>query len=220
MHHFDEIFGIAAGRHGGEAALNQKLDKPLSPEELAAIPDDRWLSTMTKSIFQSGFNWKVIENKWDGFEAAFDGFDPGRCAFIDDDRFDALLQDRRIVRNGAKVATVRDNAAFLLDLRAQGGAGTVLGGWPSEDYIGLLDLLKDRGARLGGATGQYAMRFCGRDSFILSRDVTARLIAEGVIDKPATSKAARRAVQAAFNTWMEQSGRSLTEISRVLAMSI
>lgn len=220
MHHFDEIFGIAAGRHGGEAALNQKLDKPLSPEELAAIPDDRWLSTMTKSIFQSGFNWKVIENKWDGFEAAFDGFDPGRCAFIDDDRFDALLQDRRIVRNGAKVATVRDNAAFLLDLRAQGGAGTVLGGWPSEDYIGLLDLLKDRGARLGGATGQYAMRFCGRDSFILSRDVTARLIAEGVIDKPATSKSARRAVQAAFNTWMEQSGRSLTEISRVLAMSI
>lgn len=220
MHHFDEIFGIAAGRHGGEAALNQKLDKPLSPDELAAIPDDRWLSTMTKSIFQSGFNWKVIENKWDGFEAAFDGFDPGRCAFIDDDRFDALLQDRRIVRNGAKVATVRDNAAFLLDLRAQGGAGTVLGGWPSEDYIGLLDLLKDRGARLGGATGQYAMRFCGRDSFILSRDVTARLIAEGVIDKPATSKSARRAVQAAFNTWMEQSGRSLTEISRVLAMSI
>ena len=220
MHHFDEIFGIAAGRHGGEAALNQKLDKPLSPDELAAIPDDRWLSTMTTSIFQSGFNWKVIENKWDGFEAAFDGFDPGRCAFIDDDRFDALLQDRRIVRNGAKVATVRDNAAFLLDLRAQGGAGTVLGGWPSEDYIGLLDLLKDRGARLGGATGQYAMRFCGRDSFILSRDVTARLIAEGVIDKPATSKSARRAVQAAFNTWMEQSGRSLTEISRVLAMSI
>ena len=220
MHHFDEIFGIAAGRHGGEAALNQKLDKPLSPDELAAIPDDRWLSTMTKSIFQSGFNWKVIENTWDGFEAAFDGFDPGRCAFIDDDRFDALLQDRRIVRNGAKVATVRDNAAFLLDLRAQGGAGTVLGGWPSEDYIGLLDLLKDRGARLGGATGQYAMRFCGRDSFILSRDVTARLIAEGVIDKPATSKSARRAVQAAFNTWMEQSGRSLTEISRVLAMSI
>lgn len=220
MHHFDEIFGIAAGRHGGEAALNQKLDKPLSPDELAAIPDDRWLSTMTKSIFQSGFNWKVIENKWDGFEAAFDGFDPGRCAFIDDDRFDALLQDRRIVRNGAKVATVRDNAAFLLDLRAQGGAGTVLGGWPSEDYIGLLDLLKDRGARLGGATGQYAMRFCGRDSFILSRDVTARLVAEGVIDKPATSKSALRAVQGAFNTWMEQSGRSLTEISRVLAMSI
>lgn len=220
MHHFDEIFGIAAGRHGGETALEDKLGKPRPPEELASVPDDRWLSTMTRSIFQSGFNWKVIENKWNGFEEAFDGFDPGRCAFMDDDRFDALLKDTRIVRNGAKIATVRDNAAFLLDLREQGGAGKVLGGWPSQDYIGLLDLLKDKGARLGGATGQYAMRFCGRDSFILSRDVTARLVAEGVIDKPATSKSALRAVQGAFNTWMEQSGRSLTEISRVLAMSI
>ena len=96
----------------------------------------------------------------------------------------------------------------------------MFGGWPSEDYVALLEMLKKRGSRLGGTTGQYAMRFAGRDSFILSRDVTARLIAEGVIDKPATSKKAMRAVQEAFNSWQEESGRSLTEISRVLAMSI
>lgn len=220
MLHFDELFDIAAGRHGGDDALNAKLSRPKSAADLAAIPEDRWLSTLTKCVFQAGFNWKVIEAKWDGFEAAFDGFDVGRCAMMDDDRFDALLQDTRIVRNGAKIATVRDNAAFLLELRDGGGAGQVLGGWPSEDYIGLLEKLKSDGSRLGGTTGQYAMRFSGRDSFILSRDVTARLIGEGVIDKPATSRTAMRAVQAAFNTWMDQSGRSLTEISRVLAMSV
>lgn len=171
-------------------------------------------------MFQAGFNWKVIEAKWDGFETAFGGFDVGRCAFMDDETFDALLQDTRIVRNGTKIASVRENAAFLLELRDEGGAGHVLGGWPSADFIGLLALLAERGSRLGGASAQYAMRFAGRDSFILSRDVTARLIAEGVIDKPATSKKAMTAVQSAFNTWMDQSGRSLTEISRVLAMSL
>jgi len=171
-------------------------------------------------VFQAGFNWKVIEAKWDGFEAAFDGFDIGRCALMDDEKFDALLQDARIVRNGTKIATVRDNAAFLLELRDEGGAGQVLGGWPSSDYVGLLDLLKRRGSRLGGTTAQYAMRFAGRDSFILSRDVIARLIAEGVVDKAPASKKAMAQVQAAFNTWMEQSGRSLSEISRVLAMSL
>ena len=155
----------------------------------------------------------------DGFETAFDGFDTGRCAFMDDEKFDQLLQDTRIVRNGTKIAAVRDNAAFLLELRGEGGAGRVLGGWPSSDYIGLLEMLKKRGSRLGGSTAQYAMRFAGRDAFILSRDVTARLIAEGVIDKPATSKTAMKAVQAAFNEWMAQSGRSLSEISRVLAFS-
>ncbi len=220
MHHFDEIFTLAADRHGGPNALNEKLSKPKSLAELAAMPDDRWLSIITKTVFQAGFNWKVIENKWDGFETAFDGFDVGRCAFMDDDKFDSLLQDTRIVRNGTKIAAVRDNAAFLLELREEGGAGQVLGGWPSTDYVGLLAMLGQRGSRLGGASAQYAMRFAGRDSFILSRDVTARLIAEGVVDKAPTSKKAMAAVQQAFNTWMDQSGRSLTEISRVLAMSL
>ena len=220
MRHFDELFDISAGRHGGAAALEAKLSKPTPAAELAKMPEDRWLATMTKCIFQSGFNWKVIEAKWDGFEAAFSGFDVGRNALMDDATFDALIQDTRIVRNGTKISAVRDNAAFLLELRDEGGASKVLGGWPSTDYIGLLDLLKTRAARMGGTTGQYAMRFSGRDSFILSQDVTARLIAEGVIDKPAGSKSSMKAVQAAFNTWMEQSGRSLTEISRVLAMSL
>lgn len=220
MHHFEEIYNLAAERHGGAKALEGKLVKPKSVADLAEMPEDRWLSIITKCVFQAGFNWKVIEAKWDGFETAFDGFDVGRCAFMSDDKFDALLQDTRIVRNGTKIAAVRENAAFLLELREEGGAGQVLGGWPSTDYVGLLAMLGKRGARLGGASAQYAMRFAGRDSFILSRDVTARLIAEGVIDKPSTSKKALNAVQGAFNTWMEQSGRSLTEISQVLAMSL
>ncbi|MEX0327916.1 MAG: DNA-3-methyladenine glycosylase I [Ruegeria sp.] len=220
MRHFDEIYEISANRHGGADSLERNISKPKPRAELAAIPDDRWLSIITKTVFQAGFSWKVIEAKWDGFEAAFDGFDVGRCAFMDDEKFDALLQDTRIVRNGTKIASVRDNAAFLLELRDEGGTGQVLGQWPSTDYIGLLAMLAKRGSRLGGASAQYAMRFAGRDSFILSQDVTARLIAEGVIDKPATSKKAMAAVQEAFNTWMDQSGRSLTEISRVLAMSL
>ena len=220
MRPFTDIFDIAAARQGGETALNAQLPKPLTHPELAAIPEDRWLSQLTKNVFNAGFNWKVVEAKWSGFEDAFNGFDVGKCSMMDDDMFDALITNAQIIRNGAKIAAVRDNAAFLLELRAEGGAGTVLGGWPSTDYIGLLDMLKRRGSRLGGATAQYAMRFIGRDAFILSGDVTGRLIAEGVIDKPATSKTAMRAVQGAFNTWMEQSGRSLSEISRVLAMSL
>lgn len=220
MRNFDELYQIASDRHGGADALNAKLTRPKSPRELARMPEDRWLSTFTKCVFQAGFNWKVIETKWDGFETAFDGFDIGKCALMDDDKIDTLLSNRDIVRNGPKILTVRDNAAFLLELREQGGCAAMFANWPSSDFIGLLDLLKSGGARLGGMTGQYAMRFSGRDGFILSRDVTARLIAEGVIDRPAISKTAMRNVQQAFNTWMDQSGRSLTEISRVLAMSL
>lgn len=218
MRSFDDLYSIAADRKGGAAALEEIIPHP--DPNVTALPEERWLATMTKCVFQAGFNWKVIENKWDGFEATFRGFDIDACAFLHDEDMDRLMSDKAIVRNGPKIRTVIENAHFLQSLRAEGGAGAVLGGWPSTDYVGLLERLRKDGARLGGMTGQYAMRFAGRDAFILSRDVTARLIAEGVIDRPATSKTAMKSVQAAFNTWMDQSGRGLTEISRVLAFTV
>lgn len=219
MRSFSEIHAIAVERHGAEA-VEARLHRPKPAEAIAAIPEDRWLAQFARAIFQAGFSWQVIESKWPGFEEAFAGFDVDRVAMMDDDWFDRLLTDTRIVRNGAKIAAVRDNAVFLRDLRAEGGAGPVFARWPATDHVGLLDLLRTRGARLGGTSGQYALRTMGVDSFILSQDVTARLVAEGVIDGPATSKKALRAVQEAFNVWMSESGRSLTEISRTLALSV
>lgn len=221
MRSFDELFAISAARHGGEAALSASLESPLAPNTLAAIPDDRWLSMMTRFVFSAGFNWKVIENKWPGFEVAFKGFNPGRCAFMDDVWFDSLLTDKSIVRHGTKIRSVPDNATLFLELaKEHGSAANAFAHWPAEDFVGLLDMLKKRGSRLGGSTAQYFLRFMGKDSFILSRDVVGRLIAEDVIDKAPTSKKPLAATQAAFNEWRAQSGRSLTEISRVLALSI
>ena len=219
MRSLDEIRAIAFERHGEDLA--EKIGNgPKTAAELAKIPDDRWLSMFTNLIFKSGFNWKVIEAKWDGFEEAFRQFDVAACAFMPEEWFEELCHDTRIVRYPAKIRSVQDNAIFIQSLADQGGAGKVIGGWPPEDYVGLIELLKTKGSRLGGVTGQYALRFMERDSFILSRDVVARLIAEGVIDKPSTSKKAMRAIQDAFNAWRAQSGASLTEISRVLALSI
>lgn len=221
MRSYAELFEMAAARKGGSDALNAMLPKPADPAQLRAVGDDRWLATISRCVFQAGFNWKVIEAKWPGFEAAFDGFDPGRCAMMSDDDFDRLLKDTRIVRHAKKILAVRDNAVMLCDLaREYGSAATALADWPSTDYVGLLDLLAKRGSRLGGNTAQYMLRFMDRDSFILSRDVCMALVREGVVDKPPSSKRDRAATQSAFNAWMEESGRGLTQISRTLAMSV
>jgi len=221
MRTFNKIFDIAAERKGGDNALNTLLEPPKSITELESIGDDRWLSCMTKCTFQAGFNWKVVENMWPGFEAAFNGFDIGHCVMLNDEDFDRLVSNKRIVRYGAKIRAVQQNAQFISDLiREHDSAGAAIARWPSNDYSGLLSMLKKRGTRLGGNTGQYFLRFMGVDGYILSRDVIARLIAEGVIEKAPTSQRAIIAVQNAFNKWQQQSGRSLTEISRVLAMSI
>ncbi|MEM7301852.1 MAG: DNA-3-methyladenine glycosylase I [Pseudomonadota bacterium] len=223
MRTYDEIFDLAAERKGGAKALNAMLEDThaKSTAEIAAIPDDRWLSDMTKRIFQAGFNWKVIESKWSGFEEAFWGFDLARCAMMSDDDLDALVRNTAIVRNPQKIKTVSENAVFLGDLaREHGSVGKAFAEWPSSDYAGLLMMLKKRGSRLGGNSAMYHLRFMGLQSWIFSNDMVAALIREGVIDKAPTSATALKKVQEAFNIWSEQSGRGLSQISRTLALSI
>ena len=218
---FDAIYEIASERKGGSSALEALVSLPVPRDALLEIADDRWLAQFSKNVFNAGFNWSVVDKMWPGFEVAFKGFDVAACAMMDDTWFDALVTDTRIVRHGAKIQAVQQNAVFLQELAAEhGSVARCFADWPKTDFVGLLAMLRSRGTRLGGTTGAYALRFMGVDGFILTRDVTARLVAEGVVDKTPTSKTALRAVQDAFNTWSSQSGRSLTEISRVLAMSV
>jgi 3-methyladenine DNA glycosylase Tag len=222
MRAFKDIYAEAADRKGGEAALEALVagHKSKTPAELAAVGDDRWLAQMSKCVFQAGFSWKVIDNKWPGFETAFHGFAPPINAAMSDEDFDKHLKDTGIVRNAAKILSVRDNARFLMDLAAEhGSAAAFFAAWPDEDLAGLLEVMKKRASRLSGETAMRLFRFMGKPSFITSRDVTAALVGAGVIGGPVKGKKDIQAVQEAFNAWARESGHDLTYISRVLAMS-
>lgn len=221
MRTFEDILDIAADRKGGRSAVLEGNPAPKSADDLAAIPDSLWLAQMARGIFQAGISWQVVANKWPGTEEAFHGFDVGRVALMSEDWFDELLDDTRIVRSPPKVRAIQENAVFIQEVAAEAGSfGRKIGDWPGSDFAGLLAWLQKEGSRLGGSTGAYMLRAMGKDGYMLSASVTARLIAEGVIDKEPTSKSAMAAVQAAFDTWQQQSGETLTTISRVLAQSV
>lgn len=221
MKRFQKLYEQAARRKGGEKALEALIPKPLSKSVLAKIPDDRWLSGMARSVFQAGFNWTVVENKWPDIEAAYDGFDPDAVAFQSDDDLDRLVKDPRVIRQWKKLKAIRSNARYLVDLAAEHGtAAQYFADFPSTEYIGLLDDMKKRGSYLGGTTAQYFLRRMGKDSFVLSKDVTAALARERVFEGSPTSQASRAAIQNAFNEWVTDGGRSLTRVSRVLAFTV
>lgn len=221
MQDYSKIKARAADRKGGKAAL-AALIKPSNPvTPISELSDDRILSQFSRRVFQAGFNWKVVDNKWPNFERVFHSFAIARNAMMSDEEFDGHLQNKDIIRNAAKIISIRDNAVFLSDLAQEyGSASKVIGNWPLDDHIGLLKLMKLRGNRLGGMTGQYALRFLGRDCFILSRSVVGALQHAGVIDGLATSQKAQRAIQDAFNKWHKDSGDSYTDISRTLGFSV
>jgi 3-methyladenine DNA glycosylase Tag len=219
---FKTILARAEKRKGGPKALQKLLPPKPDPKALAKFPDDRILAEMTRRVFSAGFAWSVIENKWPGFEKAFLGFKPSKLVFHPDDFWDGLLSDARIVRNGAKITSVRENAAFVQEIaREHGSFGKFLAKWPSSDQIGLLDLLTKRGSRLGGNSGQMFLRFVGWDGFVTSQDMVACLRDAGLdIAEEVKSKGDLAKVQSQFNAWAAETGLPYVHLSRICAMSI
>jgi 3-methyladenine DNA glycosylase Tag len=219
---FKTIRARAAKRKGGEAALGALLPKVPARKTLAKLGDDRVLAEMTKRIFSAGFVWSVIEQKWPGFEAAFLAFQPQRLLIQADEFWEGLTGDKRIVRNPQKIMAVRANVRFVADIaKKHGSFGKLLADWPADDQVGLLELLAKRGARLGGHTGQYLLRFVGWDGFITSSDVVACLRDAGldIAEKPSSKKDLRK-IQDQLNIWAQESGLPYAHISRICALSI
>ncbi|PKA14503.1 DNA-3-methyladenine glycosylase I [Leptospira haakeii] len=222
MNSFDKIQKRAAKRKGGEKVLQSLLPKVSPKNKLSRLSDDRVLSEMAKRVFSAGFVWKVVENKWPGFEEAFLGFDPAKLLKQPNRFWDALGSNEKIIRNAQKIVSVRKNAQFVVEIaREHGSFGKFLADWPIQDQIGLLDFLSKHGSRLGGNTGQYFLRFIGRDSFILSSDVILCLRDVGIpLSSTAKSKKDLSAIQKQFNIWAEETGLSYTHLSRICAFSI
>lgn len=219
---FDDIHRRARERHGGAAAVEALLPQVRSRAALARTRDDRWLAEITRCIFQAGFVWRVVDHKWDGFEAVFFGFPPEKIVMLSPEQIDRFAADPRIVRNRQKVLCVQDNARFILDIaREHRSFGCFIADWPDDDLIGLFALLKKGGARLGGMTGQRVLRNMGRDTFIVTADVVRALQGAGVDirDNPTTQRE-MRLIQGAFNAWHEQTGLPYSHLSRICAMSV
>ncbi|TJV22690.1 MAG: DNA-3-methyladenine glycosylase I [Mesorhizobium sp.] len=222
MADFKKIRARAAKRKGGEEELTSLLGPAPDNAAVADIADDRILSVMAERVFAAGFVWRVIEQKWPGFEEAFLRFEPKRLLFQPDDFWHDLTADQRIVRNPQKIRSVRDNAAFVERVSKEyGGFGQFLTNWPADDQVGLMAWLGKHGSRLGGNTGQYFLRWLGWDAFVISGDMATALRDAGLdIAESPTSKKDLDKIQRQINQWAAETHLPRRHISRILAMSI
>ena len=90
-----------------------------APQQITPGRLGDYLDIMSKSVFQSGMSWKVVEAKWDTTREAFHDFDVERVASISEAELDDLTQDTRVIRNRRKLNAVVSNAARILELDAE-----------------------------------------------------------------------------------------------------
>jgi 3-methyladenine DNA glycosylase Tag len=218
---FQRIYQRACERKGGPQALATMIDKPQSNKELSKVSDDRFLAEFTMKVFQSGFVWRVVRNKWPDFERVFFEFNIEKILLIPDEMLEKKATDPSIIRNYTKVKTIRDNAIMIDAVaREHESFAKFVADWPSEDIIGLWAYLKKHGARLGGNTGPYGLRTMGKDTFLLTNDVVGYFSKRNIISGSAQSKRSLTAIQQGFNELQQQSGRSLQELSMIISKSV
>lgn len=98
------------------------------PQEIHIPPrrkpedDNGYFEVLSQAVFQAGFSWEVVRNRWPEFRRAFDGFDIETVARYDVRDVDRLLADPGIVRNGRKIEAVIENARTMRRIIADYGS--------------------------------------------------------------------------------------------------
>jgi len=216
---FERIRKAAVKRHGDKDLL-ARLPEIKTKPALRKVRDDRYFSLMSQRIFRAGLKHSVVDAKWPAFEKVFHRFDPRAVRAMSDEDIERLLQDARIIRHLGKLRAVHANAASLLDLIAERGSfGAYLADWPASEIVSLWADIARRFAQMGGNSAPRFLRMVGKDSFILTPAVVKALNHWGAFAGEPKNKAARNAVQAAFNRWAEETGLPLAHLSMILAAS-
>jgi len=121
--------------------------------------DSENLEQMTKAIFQAGFSWGVIRNKWDNFLKAFDGFDIDTVAGYGLEDLERLVSDAGIVRNRQKIAATVENAQTLQTIIQQYGSFKVYLETLPENYYERVKILTKQFRNLG-RTSAFVFLYC------------------------------------------------------------
>ena len=219
---FDEILDIAISATGSREILSERLPRPLSSSNLQEIKDDRFLSMISRCIFRAGFVWKVVDKKWPNFEKTFLNFNPLAVAYLSDDRLEEIASDKSIIRNFTKILATRTNAAYVIEKQYENGSfSKYIADWPEHKIVNLWFEMKRDGSRLGGMTGPMILRSMGKDTFLPTTDVIDALTKYGFVKTHSNgSKKDLERVQEIFNLLREESNLSLSQISKVLALSV
>ena len=221
MRDYKWLHEYCLNRFGSAAQLEAHLPQPRPDSELRAITDDRYLSLIALRVFRAGLKHSLVDAKWPAFGAAFFGLAPDKVVLMGEEHLERLMQDKRIIRHLGKLKSVPRNAQFILDVAHEKGSfGELIAGWPVSDIVGLWKYLARHGSQLGGLSAPRLLRMIGKDTFVPTDDVVAALKAQGVVDKAPTSLKELAAVQSAFNTWQQQSGKPLCQLSVMLAHTV
>jgi DNA-3-methyladenine glycosylase I len=130
------------------------------PRRKRPANDNGYFEELTQAVFQAGFSWQVVRDKWPDFQRAFDGFDIASVAGYAEPDIERLASGPGIVRNRRKIEATVHNAQVMWELiQEHSSFHAYLRSLDQSDYAGRRKELSDRFKGLG-PTAVFKFLWC------------------------------------------------------------
>lgn len=97
--------------------------------------DNEYFEILSLMVFQAGFNWGLVREKWDDLKKVFKGFRIEDVARFTEKQQEAVLKNPRTIKNRRKVRAIVTNAKTFRGIIKEFG--------PFEKYLKTLRNLSD-----------------------------------------------------------------------------
>lgn len=94
-------------------------------DEVWGVPehdDQKLFAKLCLDLMQAGLSWRTILYKQENFQKAFDHFHIETVANYDESKYNELMQNAGIVRNGLKIRSIINNANCTLEIQKEFGS--------------------------------------------------------------------------------------------------
>jgi 3-methyladenine DNA glycosylase Tag len=130
------------------------------PPRVKPDSDEDYFEQLTKAVFQAGFSFKVVEQKWPDISEVFERFDFKKLAIWDEEKISSAIQNPKIIRNIKKIRGIVYNAQIFMEIVSDHGSfDKFLATTRSKPYKEFSTLLTKKFKWLG-RTGAYVFLWC------------------------------------------------------------
>lgn len=84
--------------------------------------DNKLFEMLILETMQAGLSWITVLKKREAYREAFDGFNPQKIIFYNDEKIEELMKNEGIIRNRLKIHSVINNARLFLDIKDEYGS--------------------------------------------------------------------------------------------------
>ena len=99
-----------------------KLYQKVVPSRKKPKNDKGYFEILSKAVFNAGFSYQVVRNKWRGTMEVFHEFEPEIISKWTNDEILIALSSPKIIRNSRKVIAIVSNAKVFLKLIGKHGS--------------------------------------------------------------------------------------------------